>query len=707
MGSPEFCDSMAYAPERVYDDKMGKNRRVDEMWTGDWWWQAQDKLAPGGTVGALVISTDKTQLSTFRGDKQAYPVYLTLGNISKDVRRQPSRHAATVIAYLPTSKLKLFKNNSLASYRLFHYCMKQVLAPLVKAGRDGVDILCSDGWYRRVHPLLAAYLADHPEQCLVACCAQNRCPRCVVPWNERGEYVESASRRQVDTLRTLNLQNEGEYPDEFVADGLKEVFAPFWADLPHTDIFRYISSDILHQLHQGIFKDHLLKWCQTLVNPGANLDDRFRAMPPYPGLRHFTDGISKIKQWTGGEHKEVQRVLVAALAGAVNADVLTSACALIDFIFLAQYHSQTTETLTRMEEALKTFHDTKGTFSTQRDHFNLAKLHALLHYIDCVLFLGSLDGLNTENTERLHINFAKRAYRASNRKDFITQMAMWLQRHKAVAWWDRYLDWRLEICAGATIGLDAEGDELQRESQEPSKESVSVGRTSPFPNMPVSSLIDNFGAHHFTTAVTGFLRVRCALRPNFEPSDIDTYNVFGSAVVHMKPRPFINVKKLDVRVYATPLEELGGRKGTVPPRWDTVLVEVDSDARRHFGGLSGLRVAELRVIFKLPSHLGKINEPLAYVHWFRELNVSAIEPNSGMFKISKSTRHHLPYGEVIPLSRIVRPCHMIPYFGTGRVPRAWLQSAPADAHDFLLNKYIDVVMFEDYVVHYKQYGISI
>ncbi|EIW76736.1 hypothetical protein CONPUDRAFT_63237, partial [Coniophora puteana RWD-64-598 SS2] len=263
---------------------------------------------------------------------------------------------------------------------------------------------------------------------------------------------------------TLNLQNEGEYPDKFVADGLKEVFTPFWADLPHTNIFRCISSDILHQLHQGVFKDHLLKWCQALINLGANLDDCLHAMPAYAGLQHFTDGILNIKQWTGGEHKEVQQVLVAALAGAVNLDVLISAHALIDFIFLTQYHSQTTEMLTRME-VLKTFHNMKDAFSTQWDYFNLTKLHALLHYIDCILFLGSLDGLNTENTEQLHIDFAKHAYCALNRKDFISQMAMWLQQHEVVAWWDQYLDWQLKIHMGAPTEVHEEvADKLRRES---------------------------------------------------------------------------------------------------------------------------------------------------------------------------------------------------------------------------------------------------
>ena len=71
------------------------------MQTGDWWWRIQvfilfkayiigllnyfnikqDKLPKGATVTPVIISSDKTQLTEFSGNKQAYPVYLTIGNI--------------------------------------------------------------------------------------------------------------------------------------------------------------------------------------------------------------------------------------------------------------------------------------------------------------------------------------------------------------------------------------------------------------------------------------------------------------------------------------------------------------------------------------------------------------------------------------------------------------------------------------------------
>ena len=123
----------------------------------------------------VILASDKTQLSQFHGDKQAWPVYLTIGNIEKDTRCKSSAHAAVLVGYLPATTLDCFTKAAqpLASYRLFHLCMSKLLKLLVEAGRCVVEMVCTDGFIRHVYLILAAYVANHPEQCLVACCKEN------------------------------------------------------------------------------------------------------------------------------------------------------------------------------------------------------------------------------------------------------------------------------------------------------------------------------------------------------------------------------------------------------------------------------------------------------------------------------------------------------------------------------------------------------
>jgi hypothetical protein len=45
--------------------------------------------------------SDKTQLTLLSGGKQAWPIYATIGNISKHIQRQLSKRATVLVGYLP------------------------------------------------------------------------------------------------------------------------------------------------------------------------------------------------------------------------------------------------------------------------------------------------------------------------------------------------------------------------------------------------------------------------------------------------------------------------------------------------------------------------------------------------------------------------------------------------------------------------------
>ena len=102
-----------------------------------------------------------------------------------------------------------------------------ILQGLIQAGTEGVEMVCADGWIRRVFLILVAYVADYPEQCLVACSMENRCPECVVDPTDRGNPEVSQCRDKKETLELLKKHQSGRDPPQFKKLGLWAVYKPF------------------------------------------------------------------------------------------------------------------------------------------------------------------------------------------------------------------------------------------------------------------------------------------------------------------------------------------------------------------------------------------------------------------------------------------------------------------------------------------------
>ncbi|GJF00252.1 hypothetical protein PsYK624_165340 [Phanerochaete sordida] len=736
LGNPMFTNHLAYAPERVYRDHARKERNIDEMYTADWWWDLQSRLPAGATVAPIIVSSDKTKLSQFRGDQTAWPVYLTIGNLSKEVRRSSSMHGSILLGYLPVGKFSCYSAGdarSLGRYDAFHKCMEAVLKPLIDAGMHGVEMVCADRRERRIWPVLAAYVADYPEQCLVAGCKEVYCPIGQIPPNRRGSHEFCPARDKKEILDLLDshfrgsLAKDPEAKARFEALGLRAIREPFWRHLPHTDIFTCFTPDLLHQLHKGVFKDHLVKWCTKLVGEDE-LDSRFGSAPTLKGLRHFKNGISGVTQWTGHEHKEMEKVFVGLIAGGTDESALKAARALLDFIYLASLHSHTTSTLLALQRALDTFHEHKDAFirlsAREQTHFNIPKYHMLEHYVELIILFGSADGFNTEWSERLHIDYAKEGYRASNKKDYIPQMTRWLSRQEAVDRFTIYVEWfqsrgvhtpsasqsssqstpsssshapiidpgsisraRRSRAASASLqrrhpssattppaGSSTRSPPLAAAPAAPHQR-YKVAKTHPphLHRIPAASIMSGHGASRFLDALHVFLRTRGA--PFAIPYAWDIFDLYKQLELELPLIPEVSKLKLQNIVRASPPIPAHNRVPAEPAWSDFALVRTgEHNAFTQGTALEGLRVALVRVIFKLPSRFGlPLPHPLAYIEWFTPFR----QPDAvtGMYTTSRSTRNHKVYAEVIDVARIARNCHLLPKHGAEKDPQ-W-DSVPA------------------------------
>ncbi|KAI6041168.1 hypothetical protein EDC04DRAFT_2566086, partial [Pisolithus marmoratus] len=275
LRDPALVKHIVYKPKHIFTDVTKEKRVYNEMWTSSWWEEMQAKLQEGSCEAPVIIATDKTQLTQFSGGQQAYPVYLTLGNILHAIQCKPSTQACMLIVYLPVEKFvghNLSKAaQSVRMHRVFHKSMKLLLEPLIKAGSEGIEIVGGDRHVRKVHPVLACYITDYPEQCLVTCCKFGTCPKCLQKQSVLGDQEPGELREQVDTLSTICQAHTS--TASFRAFQLKcrcclisrTIVTPFWVRFPLCCIHSCVTTNVLHQLFQCIIK-YLIAWCAELIN---------------------------------------------------------------------------------------------------------------------------------------------------------------------------------------------------------------------------------------------------------------------------------------------------------------------------------------------------------------------------------------------------------------------------------------------------------
>lgn len=528
---------------------------------------------------------------------------MTIGNLPKGIRRKPSRQGQVLLAYLPTSKLDHITNKAARRrtlVNLFHNCMKFITKPLERAGVEGLVLISGDGAARHCFPIFAAYVGDYPEQVLVSLVKTGDCVICPAP-KIIDDLEETQLPRDIGPiLDALKKLKDGPY--EFVAAcrevGIKPVPTPFWKDLPFVNIYKSITPDILHQLYQGVIK-HLVLWIRSACSD-AEIDARCRRLPPNHNVRLFMKGISPLSRITGTEHDQIAKILIGLVMdiplanGLSNIRLIRSVRAILDFLYLAKYPIHTTETLSMLEAALQIFHDNRSIFIDLgiRENFNIPKMHYMGHYSYFYEYFGTGDNFNTEYTERLHIDLAKNAYHATNRKDEYPQMTVWLERKEKILQHEKYIHRQLK----ALQVQDSKEITEKPASLMPSlvlHRNLHMTLNPTIKAVPLSTIKETYGAKFFEAALTRFV-VQCQ-HPEFTKSQINDASTqirlpfYKLAVYHRIKFASHDPYLLDATartfvdsIHAEP-EYYDKNEKLVPGRFDTAVVNFNN------GGETGVK----------------------------------------------------------------------------------------------------------------------
>ncbi|KAJ7823138.1 hypothetical protein B0H14DRAFT_2370285 [Mycena olivaceomarginata] len=260
LANPDFKSEMDFAPKQVFVD--GK-REYEDFMSGNWAWRqadfvVEDPTTEGSMFVPIIPGSNKTTVSVATGQNEYYPLYMSNGLVYNGVRRA-HHNAVTLIGFLAIPKTDR-ENKDTVEFRTFrrnrfHGSLRHILQSL-KPGMTTPEVaLFADGHYRRVIYGLGPYIADYPEQVLLACVVQGWCARCTTSKDDLD--VPSGRRTQVHTETLFDVFDHGTMWDQYGV--IPDVLLFTW-DFPRADIYELLSPDLLHQVIKGTFKDHLVTW---------------------------------------------------------------------------------------------------------------------------------------------------------------------------------------------------------------------------------------------------------------------------------------------------------------------------------------------------------------------------------------------------------------------------------------------------------------
>ncbi|KAF8873359.1 hypothetical protein BD779DRAFT_1613680 [Infundibulicybe gibba] len=417
LDNPNFDGQFDYAPY-IGLDKSGQ-RRWNDFMSGNFAWRhcneifEADPSVEGAMYCPIILGSDKTTVSVATGNVEYHPLYLSIGNVHNSVRRT-HRNAVVPIGFLAIPKGDRKYDGDIAfrkfKRQLYHTSISAILESLHTGMTTPVVRRCPDGHFQRVLYDLTSYIADYPEQVLLAGVVQNWCPRCTALVGNLDGPCGRRTREFTEVL--LDRLSSTELWDEY---GIDDDILPFTFDFPRANIHEMLTPDLLHQLVKGTFKDHLVTWVGKYLElehgeARANeilddIDRRIAASPSFPGLRNFPQG-RRFKQWTGDDSKVLMKVYLPAITGHVPDEMVQAIAAFLDACYIVRRADITEATLSTFDTALKKFHLHREIFCTtgvRPTGFSLPRQHSLSHYRHLIEEFGAPGGLCSSITESRHI----------------------------------------------------------------------------------------------------------------------------------------------------------------------------------------------------------------------------------------------------------------------------------------------------------------
>ncbi|KAI6117222.1 hypothetical protein EDD16DRAFT_1693028 [Pisolithus croceorrhizus] len=632
--NPFFSEHMMYNPYYIYECT---EREYGEWMSGDEAHRIQNELPDGATIVPIILASDKAPVTRMSGDREMHPLFLTIANINSEVRMKAKAHAWACVAYTLIPEFLTHPDfHSILEARVWHRCMDIVCANLKVASHRGVFMADPHNNARYCFTPLAAYTADLPEQLMIAC--EN-----IDPWKIR-EFQAAAKKHH-----------------------LSGVQLPFWQDWRFSNPAVFLVGEILHSCHKWFF-DHVLKWCKWVLGKDE-LDARYHCQHKYVGTCHFT-GVSRVKQMTGREHRDIQRTIVAAIAGGADVDFVCAVRAIVDFIYCAQAPTFMTSSIQEMEACLAEFHR----YKKNRGHPPLIlKLELFQSFGRTICRVGSLIQYTADNPF-LHTN---------RKAGFTEQITRYLDREESIRRFDLYT----LLCTDGTLfgsmltsedgaiplphSVVPEEDYsftgsatfrnhfLQGFVSDDATTAFHVTRKPDFADKSISYVSTTYGLPDLPSLLLSYIDGVAGQNSSFRSRLLRGWSKFRIQM-HSQLRPLTILPSQQVQALPSSKEYPYGK-------CDTVLARVTSPS-----GTPTTLVVQVRAVFALSTRGNALppdlSYPLLYVQCFAFVATPAEQPEIGMYTVHRIFVENIDGGRyragvIIPILDVTHAVELIPKYG--------------------------------------------
>ena len=125
----------------------------------------------------VICASNKTHLTSFSANQHVWPLYLTIGDIQKDILNTPTKRTWILVRLISCPPIGA-RNIDEA----WHSTVGTVLSQLRHLDITGPSLKwdCADGFQQQNLPRLAAWVRDYSEQVMVAQVSNGVCPMCEI-----------------------------------------------------------------------------------------------------------------------------------------------------------------------------------------------------------------------------------------------------------------------------------------------------------------------------------------------------------------------------------------------------------------------------------------------------------------------------------------------------------------------------------------------